>query len=287
MTLTKEELKNRVLEYDWEPWIFREYDAFVLSLFIGGNSRESMLRLGFDIEHSATLSENNEWFQSKKVYEEALADIQREVKNGLSIKVISESCEVLRAESKDRIAELINNSTKSNLEKFKEVVELIKPFTSYIWLSHDFEYYYTPIMRTEVAKYFNGDIDKVVGDLSFPVKKNSHNLLEDGLIAEDDVQALLKEFGWMYSRDGFVDGFTENDLLELKKKLSAEPKPKTPQIEIPEPLQKYVDELRELVYFRTFRTDDNLPNVILGNETDTGFSVFGRLRTPDTLFQVA
>ena len=254
--MTKQEIKKKVLQYnDWEIWLERPFGAFLLSLFTGGNSRRYMQKLGFDIEHEAMLFDHGAWYSSKNVYEKAVVDIKKEISNGLSVRKISESCERFREEKRERIKILLSDGKIDHVAKFKEVVEILTLATSYIWLAHDFEYYYTPIFRNEVKKYFKGDIDKIIGDISYPKKKNSHNFLEEELSAGADTDLLVMKYGWMKARDGFADPFTKEELKGIRRKLQAESEVAVKKVNIPGDMKSLLKEMQELVYYRTLRTD--------------------------------
>jgi phosphohistidine swiveling domain-containing protein len=254
--MTPEQIKKQILKFnDWEYWFERPFGAFILSLFIGGVSRQSMQRLGFNIEHPAALFDNGAWYSSNGVYEEAGRDIKREIKNGLSVRRVAESCERFREEKRAKIIKLIKNKNQEAGEKFKEVVEILKLVTSYIWLAHDFEYYYAPIFRHAVAKNFRGDIDKLVGDLSYPEKKNSHNYLDEELLSGVDAKILVRKYGWMKVRDGFTDPYTVKEFEELRSSLKSAAKREVVSIKVPAVMKELTAEMRELVYYRTLRTD--------------------------------
>lgn len=254
--MTSEEIKEKVLEYDdWELFFERPFGAFILSLFMGGNSRQSMKKIGFDIEHPAVLFENGAWYLSNKVYELASADIKKEIPKGLSVRKISESCEKFRDTKRAEIIELLKDNNKTSLEKFKQIVDILKSVTSYIWLAHDYEYYYTPIFKAAVEKNFGGDIDKIIGDISYPEKRSSHNYLEEELLAGVDSSVLSKKYGWLKTRDGFADPYSPTELDELRKKTKDEGKKPILKVNVPESMKELVAEIRELVYYRTLRTD--------------------------------
>lgn len=252
--MTREELKKKALEYDWEEWLPRPFDAFMLSLFIGGNSRETMLKIGVNVEHPISLYENA-WCESIKVYEEVNEEFRREIPRGLNIIKVSEGCEKYRVDGRKKIKELIENKSKSPRQKLQKVFELLKLDVAYIWLAHDFEYYYTPILKAEISRHFKRDADEIMGDISFPEKKNSHNFLVEELLADIDSKKLVKKFGWINARDGFADPFSIKDLEEMRDKIRSEKKTPPSEVRVPAEMKTLVAEVRELVYFRTLRTD--------------------------------
>ncbi len=253
--MTPEQIKEKMLSFKWERWLERSFGGFILSLFIGGNSRSAMKRIGVDSEHVASLYEEVAWHQSDDVYKLAAVDIKKEVSKGFSIESLSDACARLRDEKRAYIKKLVKDKKSAPLDKLREVVDILKIVTTYIWFAHDYEHYLAPILKKEIPKYFKGNIDKLIGDLSFPEKKSSHNYLEEELLAGVDLNKLTKKYGWIKARDSFADPFTVSELRELKESLMKEKRTGVKRIKIPSGLKALIKESRELVYFRTLRTD--------------------------------
>lgn len=226
-----------------------------MSLFINGESRKAMKKIGVNMEHVACLYENGAWYQSNEVYEKAAKEIEKEVKKGFAIKKLIKSCEAFRKKNKKILQGLIKNKKITALGKLKKAVEILQKNTTYIWFAHDYEYYLTPILKREIPKYFSGNIDKVIGDLSFPDKKSQHNYLEEELLAGVDLNKIAKKYGWIKARDSFTNPFTVAELAELKENLLKEKKTQVPKLKIPPQLKKLIRESKDLVYYRTLRTD--------------------------------
>ena len=250
-----EEIKEKVNQYKWERWLERPFGGFILSLFAGGNSRSSTRKIGVNVEHIASVYEKGAWYESDDVYKLAAVDIEKEVKKGFSIKLLSKNCEKFRDKNKKVIGKITGDRKMSNLKKLKKITDILRLNTSYIWFCHDYEHYLNPILKREVPKYLTGEIDKLIGDLGYPEKKSSHNYLEEELMAGVDLAKLVEKYGWIKSRDSFSDPFTVAEFKELKESIKKENKTAVPKIKVPKPLKKLVEELKELVYFRTLRTD--------------------------------
>ena len=139
-------------------------------------------------------------------------------------------------------------------EKFKIISDILVQVGTYVWIAHIVEHYLTPILKNETAKYIKKDIDKFIGDASYPEKKNALGLMEDKIKEGIDPKKLVKEYGWMHARDGFSRGYTVSEIIEhgktLNKKDAGHKYPK-----IPAPLKNIIANARELVYLRTKRTD--------------------------------
>jgi phosphohistidine swiveling domain-containing protein len=130
--------------------------------------------------------------------------------------------------------------------------KLIQDYIPYIWIVILFEEHFNRIIAENVPKYIEGDYAKFVGDISIPVKKNIYVKMLDELKAGAPIKEIKNKYGWMKSRDGFTDFYTEKEIDEIKQGIKETEKHK---VDIPKKLQWLADELKELNYFRTSRTD--------------------------------
>ena len=106
--MTKEEIKNKVLEYgDWEFWFDRPFGAFLASLFKKGQSREYMKKVGVDAEWPATLFQNGKWYKSDKVWSICENELKKYDRN-LVFEVVRK-CEDYLEIGKDRIEEIVKS----------------------------------------------------------------------------------------------------------------------------------------------------------------------------------
>lgn len=248
------ELKQKVLQYTWERWLERPFGAFFMSFFKEGLSRRVMRQTGVDAEYPMYVFERSAWYVSHEVANEFNAQLKKYLNDGGSIFAVTEQCLRHYEEHKQKIAELITSDIDV-IEKAKMVKDILSLTTSYIWLAHGFEDIYHEILQHEVPKYITDDIDKFIGDMSFPIKKNAHTLMEEALQRGDDLEKVRKEFGWIKSRDGFADGFMIEEMGELQKQLQNTIHTERDKIKIPTGLSDLAKEVQELVYFRTLRTD--------------------------------
>ena len=253
--MTPTEIKKKVLKYKWEKWLERPFGIFVLSVFGDGITRKSMKKLGVNAEYGVTIFSNSCWYESHEVTDPFANELRKYIKSGKSVLNISSSCEKFRDKSKKKIQEIIK-SKKSPQKKIKEIGEILSLATSFIWLAHGLEDIYTEKLQKEVPKYFKGDIDKFIGDISFPKKKNAHTLFEEAIQKGMKPEKIVEKYGWIKSRDGFSDGFSIQEVKEEQKKVSKNKKKEEKfSVKIPKELKKLASEEHELVYFRTLRTD--------------------------------
>ncbi|HEY4498723.1 MAG TPA: PEP-utilizing enzyme [Candidatus Paceibacterota bacterium] len=254
--MTSEEIKKKVLQYKWEHWADRSFGAFILSLFRDANSRASMRKIGVDVEWHAHLFQKGAWYKSQEVWDIIADDIQKNFldKDGNLFEVVSR-CEKILPEGKARFEE-ITGSSMTPQEKISGVHEVLAPLLSYVWLTHGFEHVYLKKLKAEVPRHMEGDVDKNIGDLSFPVKKNAHNFFEEALRGTMPLDEVQRRFAWIKARDGFSDGFTLRELADERERLrNAGEKEEYVRPTVPGALKELSLVAQELVYFRTMRTD--------------------------------
>jgi len=135
--------------------------------------------------------------------------------------------------------------------------DILTQVWSHIWLAHGFDYLFAKKLRIEVPKYMQGDIDKNIGDISFPKKKNAHYYFAEELRGNDSLESVQEKFGWIKARGGFAPGFSKKELDVERSRLQSE---ETNEEEfifpfIPIELKELATITQELVYYRTLRTD--------------------------------
>jgi phosphoenolpyruvate synthase/pyruvate phosphate dikinase len=110
-----------------------------------------------------------------------------------------------------------------------------------------------PKIESSSKKYITANIDKFIGDASYPEKKNKLEQMDDEIRNGIKPEVLAKKYGWMRARDGFARGYSVKEIIEHSKEI----KKSHPHIypSIPPALLGLFKEARELVYLRTRRTD--------------------------------
>ncbi|HEY4512811.1 MAG TPA: PEP-utilizing enzyme [Candidatus Paceibacterota bacterium] len=253
--MTPEQIKQKVLKYQWEPWIARPFGAFILSLFRGGSRKWMKKIVGMDVEWRASLFQRGQWYKSEKAWDEFEEDIAKEIKKGASAYDIVRKCEQYQKNERKHIEKLIKEK-KPVMEKFKELTDVLVGIISFVWLAHGLEHLYVKKLRGEVPKFYSGDIEKYIGDVSYPKKKNEHSYFVEELAGHKDLKEIREKFAWIKVRDGFSEGFTIEELKGERERIKKEPggsnfkRPK-----FPKELKELVEIAQELVYLRTLRTD--------------------------------
>jgi phosphohistidine swiveling domain-containing protein len=254
--MTPLEIKKKVLEFEWELWVERPLGVFSISLFKKGQTRAYMKRFGVDAELPAMLFQNGQWYKSEKVWDIFEKELQKYVNGGGTVSGLVEQCEKYLERGKSEIA-LLEKSAENPKKKLAELYEILTPVISFIWLVHGLEHLYSKVLRAEVPKYMTGDIEKNIGDLSFPEKKNAHYYLTEALRGKMSLEEVVRKFGWIKARGGFDAGFTVEELALERKRLQAESTADSEfkRPEIPPELRALAKIAQDLVYFRTLRTD--------------------------------
>jgi phosphohistidine swiveling domain-containing protein len=250
--MDKTDFKKKFLSLSWKRWLERPFDLFVSSLFVGGTKKETFEKLGIDdLSVRAILNQNGVWYESAEVWDDMKARSLVYMQNH-KMNEVSSILEDFYSKSKIRLKEL-SSSSISSLEKLQEFNDIFTNSTMFVWLTHGIEEYYNDELTREVPKYVSSDIDAFIGDASFPSKKNAHSLMEEMMREGISSSEIAKRYTWLKCRDGFCDGFNESEIDSMREGLKEEEE--VPSVNVPLELQDLFDEVRELVYFRTARTD--------------------------------
>ncbi len=250
--MTPDQIKKELNQYQWNQWIKRDFGAFMMSLF---TQDSDFKKIGIDIEMIGFVFQNGSYYSSNKVFKKLSLDLEKwMVKNHKNMFDISDSYQKFYEKSKRRINKLTKEKDISK-EAMKGLRTIFNMSSNYIWLAHGLEEMYMEKLRVEIPKYWKGDIELFIGDICFPEKKNAHAIFEDKLKTEKDLGKIAKEFGWIKIRNGFDDPFTIEEVRELKEKMKNDKDKPRKKIKAPKEIKDLVEEVKELVFYRTYRTD--------------------------------
>lgn len=253
MNAKEKEVLNKALKYEWEPWLKRNFYAFMMSLLTGTCSRKAFAKIGLSgWELKSFIFTEGLWYWSDKVFDLAAPSLKDWLKHH-HISEISDSLEIFYAKSRTRIISLRGDKKTPLRKKLLILDDIFHRTGSYIWSAHMLEHVVWGELKKQTPKYIKSDLDKYIGDASYPDKKNMLELMEDDMRAGVDLKIIRKKYSWMRARDGFARPYSLSELQEHKANL----KKYKPHIypAIPKPLQNIYQEARELVYLRTRRTD--------------------------------
>ena len=195
------------------------------------------------------------WYFSKEIYGKLGEDLEAWMaKHHKTMFDISDSCGKFYKSSKQNILKMVKDG-RADKKAMKELEDIFRGCSAYIWLAHGLEEMYMKRLRQEVPKYWSGDIGLFIGDISFPKKKNAHTIFEEKLRSGVSLEKIQKEFGWMRIRDSFEEPFSIEELKEIRQKLKKEKKVSVKKVKAPKEMKKLIEEVQELVFYRTYRTD--------------------------------
>lgn len=255
--MNTEQVKQKITEHKWDIWLYRKYGFLVTYLISLGATRNEFEKEGIDGQFPASVYDSFYWYTSPELFKKA-GEIAGAYLKKKDIFALTRQCEEKHQKAKREILSLLLDNKTDPLILFTEVIELIKPLNVYVWVAHASEEYYMPILKEAAKKYVRTDeVDKFVGDISFPIKKNAHVLLEEDIHSGLPTEELHKKYGWMKSRTsaGFGPGYTMDEIQKLQQEtLSKKPEERF-AVSIPDELRQLVNEVQELVYLRTYRSD--------------------------------
>ena len=238
--------------FTWEPWLERLWGAFMLSFSEQSFTPTNIQRAWFEsLSMEAMLFQEGMWYYSQEVFDSMDADLERYFVSH-SIFDLTLSLSHFMYQSEMRIKQLIVSNTSLH-QKFEEVYNIMSVAMTFIWITHSIESYYNKKLQIEVPKYITTDIDTFIGDASFPIKPNLHMMLDDMIRDGKTNQEIVDKAGWVKVRDGFSAPYTVQEIDEMRRHIS--PLQNNKKITIPEPLKALFEQIQELVFFRTERTD--------------------------------
>ncbi len=247
-----EEVKEKIRELTWEKWLQRHFDPLVTSFFTEGFYEKSFEKIGIpNMKGKASLFQESVWYESKEVWAHAVELLEVYLKNHTMLDV-SNLLEKFYEQKKKHIQYLVKQNGNP-IENLKEIYEILKSCTTFIWVAHALEQVFMRRLKQEVPKYVKKDVDKFIGDASFPKKKNVNMLMEEAMRKGEDPEKIVKDYGWVKVRCTFEEPFSVDDIKKLIKELK--PTKTVKKVDIPKELQPLFNDVQELVYFRTARTD--------------------------------
>jgi len=233
----------------WRHWLERPYPPFMPSLCWKGVDAIYFEQVGLSgFGYDTNLYQFPNAYQSDVLAEKNRL-ILKEFFKKESIFTITKLLEKVHESNKKSLQQL--SKEKDPIKKLKLAGELICLYFPFLWITDILESYYQQKTAELVPKYIEEDIQKWIGDVSIPKKKNQYVLMQKAL-RKEPMGKVQKKYAWLKSRDGFTDFYTLPELGEIKKHIN---KPTSPQVQIPKRLKSLVAELQELTYLRADRTD--------------------------------
>lgn len=237
----------------WHPWLERNFSPFMISLFKDGIRKEFFEKIGMPgVSCMAIFFQNGVWYECDDVWQEMKKDLKNNYLKKHSIFDLTKSLKRFYGEKKKRL-QMLAKTKGDPIQPLAEVYEILTTLTTFIWATHGLEEVYKERLKREVPKYVKTDVEEFISSASFPSKKTARAQMEEMMRKGKSSSLIAKKFGWLRARDVHLEPFSEADITQMRKEL----KPAGPhkKVKIPPQLAGLFSEMRELVYFRTLRTD--------------------------------
>ncbi len=247
--INEKELK----QYNWQKWIERDWQAFSISLFKGGETKSNFVKIGAkEVEMEAFFFQYGFWYQSELVWDRMSVCLLKWLKRD-SIFGLSQSLKKFHFDSLKKI-EKINQDKKGDISlQLDNLREILCVNSTYIWMAHGLERVYKEKLDQAIKKHQIKDSEKFIGDISFPRKKNFSAKMSEAILRGDKAEDIHKNFAWVRIRDGFSRPYSIKEIKTQMKEITRPTKHQRPRV--PNDMKKLVAQMQELVFFRTERTD--------------------------------
>ncbi len=242
---------SKIESYKWEKWLERLYGSFMVSLFSECGTKKYFRKIGIpNLEIEAQAFERNIWYRCDEILDKAASALEKYLKNH-DIFYITKIFREFYKKKRKRIIGLVKNRKTEKIDKLKEFYEIITVVTTYIWLAHILERIYDKKLRILIPRHYKGNVDALIAGAGFSSRKAAHEMMGEKILQKISPQKIAERYGWIKIRDGFSEPFSAEEISKMKIK-----KPAIRQnINVPKKLKKVFKEFRELVWFRTARTD--------------------------------
>ncbi len=248
----KKELIRHAKNTSWDYWVNRPYSPFIGSLSWKWVDAKYFKKVG--LPSGFRLSDSLYQYPDLYINSEFSSHGEKILKKYFSNHSMRDLSQILKKNHTGNIIK-INKIAKSKISPRKKLKELDNIFLNYIpfiWILGPLEKYFNTLVQNQFSLYIKKDVEKFVGDVSIPKKKNAYVLMQESLTKNSNYKKIQKKFGWLRSRDGFTDFYTIKELMDIKKNIKTA---KKLRVIIPKELKGVVRELQELTFFRADRTD--------------------------------
>lgn len=249
----KRQVLDKIGALQWKHWLNRPYNPFWATFAWPGLAERYFKKAGFD-----NFCDGSHLYQYPDMYYsdtfERKSDLwAKKFFANYRVEALTTMLEKTHARNMRELDGLLrsNDDIRVRINKFFEACRLYIP---YLWLVLPIENYFNEQVEKKFKKHFPDDYKKIAADFSTPKKKSAYEKMLELLDAGVEFKKVRDEYGWLKSRDGFSAFYSIKDLKEIKKNhLPAQPG--VSDIRLPRSLESLVEDLRELTFFRTDRTD--------------------------------
>lgn len=238
----------------WKPWLNRRFFPFVTYLIMKGGTRAAYLTQGIDGEYPIAFYDADDWYGCDDMFALGAKEAEIYLKQKDIFQLTKQCEETLLRGRKDIVA--WSASGEHPMIVFQKFLDLFESASVFAWVAHGAEPYYHRMIREAVREYVpEKELETYIGDISFPSKKNAFALMEDDIRNGLSVEELYARYGWMKARGGFLPGYTIAEMQEIRDRVLSKPSDPHQHPHIPDAILSLVQEVQELVYLRTLRTD--------------------------------
>ena len=241
----------------WEPWLKRRFPVLVAYLMITNASRQAFAKQKIKGEWPIVLFERGMWYSTAEMFDLAGKEAGKYVKK-LGTAFLVKTCLHGYREATREIAKMLKDKKTPALEQYKKIVSLLDPINVSVWTAHAAEVYFNDKLKRRLTKYIAVDkLDKYIGDVGFPKRKNAHALMVDDVLEGFGVEKLYAKYTWLKSRidAGYDVGYTLAEMKDLRQSILDSPPTAHVYPDVPRELRSLVKEFQDIVYLRTLRTD--------------------------------
>lgn len=238
----------------WEVWLHRRFPPFVTYLMMKHGTPRAFKAQGLIGQFPFALYDTDDWYGTPEMFRVAGAEAEQFFKQK-NIFVLTKQCEDVLQQGRRELPLLAESSAAPKV-LFEKVLQIIEPANLYIWIAHAGEAYYLPVIREALRPHVHADeLEKFIGDISLPTKKNALAQMEDDIRVGVQIDELHRKYAWLKSRGGFQPGYTLEEIADIQGKTLEKAPEHHSRPDVPNGLEDLIREARELVYLRTLRTD--------------------------------
>jgi len=202
--MKKPKIEELIAKYNWQPWVKRPFSGFIMSTFAGGSTKQAFKKIGLPGWECDFLLNHAEWYSSERAYARTKPVVIKWLKNH-SFKEISKRLESSHKSWVKEVSRMARKPTENNNKKLKILGAILNEITTYVWAVHAAEEFFTPLLKKATGKVIKKDVEKFIGDASFPSKHNALEQMVEEYKHGVSPKTLAKKYGWMRARDGFSE----------------------------------------------------------------------------------
>ncbi|MFA7653989.1 MAG: PEP-utilizing enzyme [Candidatus Magasanikbacteria bacterium] len=241
----------------WDVWLTRQFSVLVPYLMAQSATKKAFVRQGINGHWPIILFEDGVWYSNDQMFSLAGKEAKKYLQR-INTRYLVKVCELGYKRALKEV-EKINKDIKADpVKQYKRVITLLEPINVSVWTAHASEVYFHQELTKKLATLVvPKDIEKFIGDIGFPKKKNAHALMADDILKGISVHELFEKYAWLKSRNDIVfgNGYTLEEVKNLRKEILTNPPLPIKRPPVPNNLKKLARDFQDIVYLRTLRSD--------------------------------